>query len=74
MEDPILRPRKAGEYLGGVSTSTLAKWRMSGKGPEFVRLGPAMVAYRQSALDRFATSRVSRSTHKRDGLVAEAAR
>lgn len=79
MEDPILRPRQAGEYLGGVSTSTLAKWRMSAKGPEFIRLGPALVAYRRSALDRFAAStasRGSRSTHKRDGAViaAEAAR
>lgn len=59
--DPIYRPRQAGDYLGGVSPSTLAKWRMTGRGPEFVRIGQTLVGYRRSALDRFASARRSTS-------------
>ncbi len=65
MDDPIYRPRQAGNYLGGLSTSTLAKWRLTGKGPEFVRLGEHLVGYRRSALDRFASERNRRSTSDR---------
>ncbi len=65
MEDEIFRPKQAGAYLGGVSTSTLAKWRLTGKGPEFIRIGEHLIGYRRSALDRFASRSVQRSTSER---------
>jgi hypothetical protein len=37
----LLKPADAAELLG-ISASTLAKWRMIGRGPEFVKLGSAV--------------------------------
>ena len=34
-----LRPPAAGDYLGGVSPSTLAKWRLTGFGPAYSKAG-----------------------------------
>lgn len=50
--DPVHREEPASKIIG-VSRSTMSKWRMSGKGPEWVRLGEHLIGYRQSALDRF---------------------
>ena len=50
-EDPVFRPKKASAYIG-VSESTLAKRRMRGDPPEFVKLGPRLVGYRLSALNK----------------------
>ncbi len=58
--DAYLTPREAAAYLNS-STSTLAKRRLYGGGPEFCRIGRA-IRYHKSALDEFmARSRV-RST------------
>ena len=45
-----LRAAKAGQYLQ-VSRSTLAKWRMNGKGPPYHRCGPRIVYYYQDEID-----------------------
>ena len=46
----ILRPAEAAEYLG-VSTSTLAKRRLRGEHPSFIKLGKKAVGYLRQDLD-----------------------
>lgn len=40
-----------------VKPRTAQRWRTSGDGPTFVRLGPRRIAYRLSDIERWATSR-----------------
>jgi len=55
----------AGVYLAGeanpVSPRTLQRWRMTGEGPAYVKLG-RMVRYEQSALDAFKSANRRKST------------
>lgn len=48
-----------------VSESTLAKWRMTGDGPEFTKMG-AKVRYPVPAVESFITKRTRRSTSQTD--------
>jgi hypothetical protein len=57
----LLPPRDAGRRLGGTAEQTLAKWRVYGTGPEFVKIGKR-VFYEESALDAFIAERRRRST------------
>ncbi len=41
-----------------VAPRTLQRWRNTGEGPQFVRLGARRVAYRLSDVETWATSRV----------------
>ncbi len=54
----ILHPKAAAEYLkaryGLGSASTLAKLRMTGRGPAYVQLGVRLIAYRRQSLDLWA--------------------
>ena len=66
MTDDCAKPapldaHRAAAFLG-LSVSTLAKWRVSGKGPKFVKLG-SRVGYRISDLEDWleAQTRVSTS-------------
>ncbi len=45
-----IRAARAAEYLE-VSRSTLAKWRMNGKGPPYHRCGPRIVYYYLEEID-----------------------
>ena len=56
-----LRPPAAGEYLGGVSTSTLAKWRLTGFGPAYSKAGRNVV-YHMQDLEAWLASRRRLST------------
>ncbi len=56
-----LRPPATGAYLGGVSTSTLAKWRLAGTGPAYSKAG-RLVIYNIQSLDDFLASRRRLST------------
>ncbi len=56
-----LRPLAAGEYLGGVSTSTLAKWRLFGTGPVYSKAGKNVI-YGDGDLSAYAESRRRLST------------
>jgi excisionase family DNA binding protein len=51
LTETYLTPREAAEYLRS-STSTLAKRRLLGSVPAFVRIGRA-IRYRKSDLDRW---------------------
>jgi hypothetical protein len=54
------RPPAAAAILG-VAVQTLARWRVEGIGPSFVKVGPRLVAYPDDALRDF-DSRRRRST------------
>jgi hypothetical protein len=55
-----LRPKQAAEYTG-IPTSTLAKRRLRGDDPEFIKIGAA-VLYDIEVLDRLMASYRRRST------------
>lgn len=60
-QDMLLTTPQAAKALG-VSASWLAKSRMTGRGPKWVRMGARMVRYRASDLNAYAAERVRRST------------
>ena len=53
-----------------VSVRTLQRWRTSGDGPPFVRLGPRRVVYRLRDAEAWATRRTF--THRADELARAA--
>ncbi len=61
-----LRPPAAGEYLGGISTSTLAKWRLAGTGPAFSKAG-RVVVYDLADLESWLAVRKRTSTSDTGG-------
>ena len=58
--DPLLLPREVAKILN-VSTSWLAKARLSGDGPRFVKIGRA-VRYLESAVREYIKARTRGST------------
>lgn len=56
-----LGPPAAADYTGS-SVSTLAKLRMTGDGPAYIKLGPRKIVYDPDDLDRWLTSRRRTST------------
>ncbi len=56
-----LRPPAAGAHLGGVATSTLAKWRLFGTGPAYSKVG-RLIVYDIAELDFYLASRRRLST------------
>jgi predicted DNA-binding transcriptional regulator AlpA len=61
--DPLLHPRDAAKILN-VSMSWLAKARLSGEGPRFVKIGRA-VRYLESSLRDYIKGRTQGSTSER---------
>ncbi len=61
--DPLLHPVQVAKLLG-LSLSWLAKSRLNGTGPRFVKIGRA-VRYAQSAVRDFILSRQRNSTSER---------
>ncbi|MBV9985737.1 MAG: helix-turn-helix domain-containing protein [Bradyrhizobium sp.] len=59
-DDALLHPRDAARMLN-VSTSWLAKARLTGNGPRFVKIGRA-VRYANSSLREYIKSRTRGST------------
>ncbi len=57
-----LRPPAAGDYLGGISLSTLAKMRLRGDGPPYHKAGLKMVLYDRVDLDAWLAARRRSST------------
>jgi hypothetical protein len=58
--EPLLRPEEAGEYLR-LTPGWLAKLRMNGDGPKFIKLG-RKVRYERAALDDWIAAGRARST------------
>ena len=57
----VLRTPEAAKYLG-LAVSTLEKFRLTGDGPRFVRIGVRAVGYLVEDLDSWLRARVRRST------------
>jgi predicted DNA-binding transcriptional regulator AlpA len=64
----LLEPSEAAHLLG-LSVATLARWRMAGKGPAFVRPAPRLVRYRRADIDAWLGAAV-RSTTEADARGA----
>ena len=60
-EQAILRPPEAAAYIG-LSESTLAKRRLRGELPVFVKLGVKAIGYRRQDLDSWLEQSRRRST------------
>lgn len=58
---PFLSTKAAAERLG-YSESTLEKYRHTGDGPPYLKIGKGRIAYDVTELDRWARSRSFRST------------
>lgn len=58
---PLLRAPEAAAFLG-ISVQTLARWRGTGQGPQYIRLSARAVAYKQSALEAWCMARSFQST------------
>ena len=61
MINRIVRTPEAAAYCG-LSASTFEKLRLTGDGPEFIRLGRRAVGYKRDSLDAWLDSRRRRST------------
>jgi predicted DNA-binding transcriptional regulator AlpA len=60
-DQKMFRPPEAAPYIG-LSVSTLAKQRLRGDGPKFIRLSPRAVGYLQADLDEWIVNRRCLST------------
>lgn len=64
--EPLLKPEQAGEFLG-LSQNWLAKLRMRGDGPTFIRLG-RKVRYSRADLEKWIEAgRASSTSQEGDG-------
>lgn len=57
----LLTTAAAAQMLG-LSRSTLAKWRITGDGPPFLKLGGHAVRYRCADIEEWAAGNLRRST------------
>jgi predicted DNA-binding transcriptional regulator AlpA len=57
----LFRPPKAAAYLG-LATSTLAKQRLRGDGPKFIRVSARAIRYLQADLDAWLAVKRCNST------------
>ena len=63
-EDRLLPPPEAARFLGN-SVDTLARWRINGDGPPYIKLGTSRtshIRYRRSELEAFLRMLARRST------------
>ncbi len=70
MDDELLDTERVAKVCG-LSEVTLRKWRITGAGPRFVRLGRA-VRYRRADLDAYLAGRAFTTTTEADMAAAEA--
>ena len=67
----LLRPPEASSYIG-LSVSTLAKQRLRGDGPKFIRLSPRAIGYLIADLDKWLDEKHFTSTSEYPALSAPA--
>jgi predicted DNA-binding transcriptional regulator AlpA len=63
--DPLLDEDEAAEFLG-LSPRTMQGMRVSGNGPDYVKLGSRAVRYRLSDLEEYIEDRIQSSTSEDD--------
>ena len=59
--DRLITEEKAAEYLG-VTRRALQAWRLSGKGPQFVKISQRCVRYRLREINIWAEQKLRSST------------
>jgi predicted DNA-binding transcriptional regulator AlpA len=69
MEIYLSEAEFAARYLKG-ARRTAQRWRVTGEGPKFVRLGPRRIAYREADCEEWAKARTYRS--RADELAQQA--
>jgi len=52
---PVLTESETAQLLGGLSVSGLRKWRKTGKGPKYLRLG-RLIRYRRADIEAWLES------------------
>ena len=57
----VMTEKQAADYIG-YAPGTLAKWRLTGRGPKYLRISATSVRYRQSDIDEWLDERVYQST------------
>jgi predicted DNA-binding transcriptional regulator AlpA len=65
--------KSGAQYLGGekpLSIKTLQRWRLDGRGPQFIKIG-RLVRYSQESLDQYLAGQVRRSTSENSGEAAK---
>lgn len=60
-QNQLMKTEEAGRYLG-LSSSLLNKLRLTGGGPQFVRLAGRAIRYRRADLDAWIDASVAAST------------
>jgi predicted DNA-binding transcriptional regulator AlpA len=60
-DDPVYTPDETAEILRAGSSRTLERWRTTGTGPAFVKIG-RRVGYRQSAINAYLQQQTRRHT------------
>ncbi len=68
-----LHDEKSAAALLACKVSTLQAWRISGRGPRFVKIG-ALVRYPEAEIEKFIASRTVSSTAEADALATGGAR
>lgn len=62
MDDPNLIPTHQAAVILGVQDQTMRKWRLAGKGPESVKIGPHRF-YNKNEVNAYANSRAALTGH-----------
>jgi Helix-turn-helix domain len=60
-DDPLHTPDETTKILRAGSPRTLERWRATGTGPDYVKVG-RRIAYRHSALERYLQKQTRRPT------------
>ena len=59
--DQYLKATQAAKFLS-MSTATLARWRMHGLGPDYIKISATVVRYSRAAIERWLAERLTTST------------
>jgi len=70
-DQKMFRPPEAAPYIG-LSVSTLAKQRLRGDGPKFIRLSARAIGYLQADLDEWLAAKRCSSTSEYSSTAANA--
>lgn len=68
--DRLITEEKAAEYLG-VTRRALQAWRLSGKGPQFVKISQRCVRYRLREINIWAEQKLRSSTSEKVDVIEE---
>ena len=70
--DSLFNQRAAAQFLG-ISVRTLERYRVSGTGPRFCRLGHRLVRYREADLEEWVRQSLRASTSESSETIVETA-